>query len=172
MATSQGQADAELQEFFKNKEDVGRAILQSDEALTEKEREAADAKARAEEAERKNEIQRRRQEDLEQKLEDQRRSHEANIQYLKEKMEGDREKMLKEQNKMLESKLREQRTMLEAGFKKHSDQLNEEIGQLRRQSENVRKPSWLSDILDAASLVLPGCFGKAVGIVSNLFRRL
>ncbi|XP_054855524.1 guanylate-binding protein 1-like [Eublepharis macularius] len=165
-------ADAELQQFFKGKEDVGRAILQSDEALTEKEKEAQDAKARAEAAEREKEIQKQQQAALEQKLEDQRRSHEANIQYLKEKMERDREKLLEEQNKMMDSKLREQKAMLDAGFQKRADELNEQIGQLRRESENVRKPSWISSILDAASLVLPGVFGKAVGVLSNLLGRI
>ncbi|XP_048357656.1 guanylate-binding protein 1-like [Sphaerodactylus townsendi] len=98
-------ADTELQEFCKNKEDVGRAILQSDEALTEKEKEAADAKARAEEAERKNEIQQLQTADLEQALKYQKQSYEAYIQYLKENLEKDQEKLLEEQNKMLESKL-------------------------------------------------------------------
>ncbi|XP_054855283.1 guanylate-binding protein 1-like [Eublepharis macularius] len=155
-------ADAELQQFFKGKEDVGKAILQSDEALTEKEKEAEDAKARAEAAERENEIQRQKQAEMEQKLEDQRRSHEANIEHLKEKMEKDREKLLEEQNRVMESKLREQHIMLEAGFKKHADQLNDQIGQLKKQCERMKKRSWFSGILDFASLILPGFVGKAL----------
>ncbi|XP_015264865.1 PREDICTED: guanylate-binding protein 1-like [Gekko japonicus] len=99
-------ADVVLQQFFKDKEDVGRAILQSDEALTEKEKEAEDARTRAEAAERENEIQRQKQAELEEKLEDQRRSHEANMEHLKEKMERDRELLLEEQNRVMEAKLR------------------------------------------------------------------
>ncbi|KAL8219637.1 UNVERIFIED_CONTAM: hypothetical protein K2H54_029818 [Gekko kuhli] len=165
-------AEAELEQFFKDKETVGRAILQSNEALTQKEKEVEEAKARAEAAEREREIQSQKQAKLEQKLEDQRRSHEANMEYLKEKMEKDRDKLLNEQEKMMEAKLREQKNLLEAGFKKHADQLNEEIGQLRRQSENIKKPSWLSDILDVASLALPGVVGKAIGCGVGLVRRI
>ncbi|XP_060114400.1 guanylate-binding protein 1-like isoform X1 [Heteronotia binoei] len=155
-------ADVVLQQFFKDKEDVGRAILQSDEALTEKEKEAEDAKARAEAAERENEIQKQQQAALEEKLEDQKRSHEANIQHLKEKMAQDREKLLEEQNKVMEAKLREQRTLLEAGFQKHVDQLNDQIGHLKRQSERMKNQSWWSKILDVASMVLPVFVGKGI----------
>ncbi|XP_077192897.1 guanylate-binding protein 3-like [Paroedura picta] len=155
-------ADVVLQQFFKDKEDVGRAILQSDEALTEKEKEAEDARARAEAAERESEIQRQQQAELEQKMEDQRRSHEANIQYLKEKMESDREKLLEEQNKMMESKLREQQMLLEAGFQKHANELNEQINHLRDQCEKMKKRPWYAGILDFASLLLPGIFSRAL----------
>ncbi|XP_048355898.1 guanylate-binding protein 1-like [Sphaerodactylus townsendi] len=155
-------ADVALQQFFKEKEDVGRAILQSDEALTEKEKEAADARTRAEEAERANEIQRQKQAELEEKLEDQRRSHEANIEYLKEKMEKDQEKMLEEQNKVLESKLREQHLLLEAGFQKHADELNKQIGQLKEQNARMKKRSWFSGLLDVATLFLPGIVNKVI----------
>ncbi|XP_077192898.1 guanylate-binding protein 1-like [Paroedura picta] len=157
-------AEAELEQFFKDQEAVGRAILQSDIALTEKEKEAEDARARAEAAEREKEIQRKQQAELEQKLEDQKRSHEANIQHLKEKLEKDREKLLEEQNKMLESKLREEKALLDAGFQKDADKLKEQIDQLRKENEKIRKTSWVSTILCAASvtlsLVLPGPVGK------------
>lgn len=66
--------------------------------------------------------------------------------------------------------------MLEAGFQKRADELNEQISQLRRQNENIKKPSWLSGILDVATMVLPGVLpravGKAIGAVTNFFRRL
>ncbi|XP_077192885.1 guanylate-binding protein 3-like [Paroedura picta] len=169
-------AEAEVEQFFKDQEAVGRAILQSDEALTEKEKEAEDARARAEAAEREKEIQRKQQAELEQKLEDQKRSHEASIQHLKEKLEKDRKKLLEEQNKMLESKLREEKALLEAGFLKHAAQLKEEIHQLRKENEDIRKPSWLSRVLEVASvtlpLVLPGLIGKAVGGVTRLIKHL
>ncbi|XP_060113719.1 guanylate-binding protein 1-like [Heteronotia binoei] len=169
-------AEAELEQFFKDKEAVGRAILQSDEALTQKEKEAEEARVRAEAAERESELQKQHQAMLEQKMEDQRRSHEANIQHLMQKLEEDRKKQLEEQDKMVEAKLREQKTMLEAGFQKHANQLNDQINQLRKESEDLRKPSWLSSLLDAASvvlsLVIPGLAGKAVAVVSQFFKRL
>ncbi|KAL8219634.1 UNVERIFIED_CONTAM: hypothetical protein K2H54_029737 [Gekko kuhli] len=163
-------AVAELEQFFKDKETVGRAILQNDKALKQKEKEAEDAKARAEAAEREREIQRQKQAELEEKLEDQKRSYKANIQRLKEKMERDRELLLYEQKQMMKAKLREQKNLLDAGFQKQVDQLNEEIRQLRKEIENIRKPSWLSTILDVAALVLPGAYGKVAGVLSSFVR--
>ncbi|XP_077192896.1 guanylate-binding protein 3-like [Paroedura picta] len=144
-------AEAEVEQFFKDQEVVGKAILQSDIALTEKEKEAEGARTRAEAAERENEIQRQQQAEWEQKLEDQKRSLEANIEYLKEKMEKDREKLLEEQNKMIESKLQEQKALLEAGFQDHAAQLEEEIFLLRKESENIRRQDWITSMLNAAS---------------------
>ncbi|XP_077192888.1 guanylate-binding protein 3-like isoform X2 [Paroedura picta] len=144
-------AEAEVEQFFKDQETVGRAILQSDEALTEKEKEAEGARTRAEAAEREKEIQKQKQAELEQMMEDQKQSHEANIEYLKEKMEKDREKLLEEQNKMIESKFQEQKALLEAGFQDHAAQLKEEICLLRKESENIRRQDWITSMLNAAS---------------------
>ncbi|XP_053124833.1 guanylate-binding protein 1-like [Hemicordylus capensis] len=169
-------AEATLQQFLKDKEVVGRAILQSDEALTEKEKEMAAAKAKAETAEREQEIQKQQLATEKQKLEDQRRSYEANIKQLEQKMVKERKALLEEQERMVECKLKEQEAMLREGFKKHAAQLNNEIQQLKQENENVQKPSWLPGILgtlaDAASLVLPGWFRVGAMAFSNWMKQL
>ncbi|XP_077192884.1 guanylate-binding protein 1-like isoform X3 [Paroedura picta] len=156
-------AEAEGEQFFKDQEAVGGAILQSDEALTEKEKEAEDARARAEAAEREKEIQRQQQAEWEQKLEDQKRSHEANIEYLKEKMEKNREKLLEEQNKMLENKLWQQMVLQQAGCPKCIDHLYKQIDQLIKEIENLKQPHVFSEMLEAASMMLPLVLPELIG---------
>ncbi|XP_061452437.1 guanylate-binding protein 1-like [Rhineura floridana] len=169
-------AEAVLQQFLKEKENVSRAILLSDKALSEKEKEMAEAKAKHEAAERDREIQKQKQAELEQKLEDQNRSYEMNLQQLKEKMEKEREGLLEEQQKMMDSKLKEQEAMMKEGFQKEANRLNGEINQLRNQSQNIKKPSWMATVLgglvDAATFVLPSAVSKVAGsILSNIIRR-
>ncbi|XP_042296663.1 guanylate-binding protein 1-like isoform X1 [Sceloporus undulatus] len=169
-------AEVALQQFLKGKESIGRTILQSDEALTEKEKETAEAQAQLEAAWREQEVQRQRQAELEQKLQDQQRSYEMNMRQLEEKVARERDQLLEEQKMMLESKLEEQQAMLKGGFEKEAGRLREEIQHLQRENENMQKPSWISSLVgglaDAASLFIPGFAGRALGVVSNLFRRL
>uniref|UniRef100_A0A8C8RDJ5 GB1/RHD3-type G domain-containing protein n=1 Tax=Pelusios castaneus TaxID=367368 RepID=A0A8C8RDJ5_9SAUR len=99
-------AEKMLHEFLQSKETVGQSILQTDEALTEKEKEMAgthrgvvvccaiEAGETMPEAE------------LQQKLEDQERSFKENLQQLEEKLEDERKKLLDEQGKMVDQKLK------------------------------------------------------------------
>ncbi|XP_067317276.1 guanylate-binding protein 1-like [Anolis sagrei] len=165
-------AEAALKQFLESKEAVGRAILQSDTALSEKEKQMEEARAQAEAAQREQEVQRQRQAELEQKMQDQQRSYEENVQQLKVKMERDREQLLEEQKKMMDSRLAEQEALLNEGFQKEARQMREEFQRLKEENDRVKKPSWLETALTVGSLFLPGIAGKAVGFVTNLFRRL
>ncbi|XP_067318174.1 guanylate-binding protein 1-like isoform X1 [Anolis sagrei] len=169
-------AEEALKQFLEGKEAVGRAILQSDTALTEKEKQMEEARAQVEAAQREQEIQRQRQTELEQKMQDRERSYEENVQQLMAKMEQDREQLLEEQKKMMDSRLAEQEALLNEGFQKEARQMREEVQRLREESDRVKKPSFLERALGGlvtfGTLILPGIAGKAVGVVTNLFRRL
>ncbi|XP_061452444.1 guanylate-binding protein 1-like [Rhineura floridana] len=170
-------AEAVLQQFVMEKENVSRAILQSDKALSEKEKEMAEAKAKAEALQREQEIQKQKRVELEQKVEDQRRSYEMNLQQLKEKIEREREDLLAEQQKMMDSKLMEQEALLKDGFQKEANRMNGEIQQLKQQSENVSSPPWYSNILnglaDAVTAALPGFISRGVdALICRLTRSL
>ncbi|XP_072836203.2 guanylate-binding protein 2 [Pogona vitticeps] len=152
-------AEAVLQEYLKKKEDVGRTILQSDKNLTEKEKEMAEAKAKAEAAERERELQKQQMAEQQQKMEDLKRSYEMNRQELEEKMKRERELLLEEQQKMIESKLAEQEALLRGGFEKETRRLNEEIQYLQQENSKIKEPSWLASLvgglLSVASLFIP-----------------
>uniref|UniRef100_A0A8C3FEU9 Guanylate-binding protein/Atlastin C-terminal domain-containing protein n=1 Tax=Chrysemys picta bellii TaxID=8478 RepID=A0A8C3FEU9_CHRPI len=99
-------ADAALQEFLQSKEAVAQSILQTDEALTEKEKEMAAERARAEAAEREQQVLKQKEAELQQKLEDQDRSYQENLWQLETKLEDERKKLLEEQGKMMDQKLK------------------------------------------------------------------
>ncbi|CAM2107870.1 unnamed protein product [Caretta caretta] len=165
-----------LQEFLQSKEDVAQSILQTDEALTEKEKEMAAERARAEAAEREQEVLKQKEAELQQKLEDQDRSYQENLRQLETKLEDERKKLLEEQGKMMDQKLKEQAALLQEGFREEAGRLESEIRHLQQQNEEIRKPSWIQSALgmlgDVASLVLPGFFGKAAGAITYLIQRL
>ncbi|TFJ96684.1 Macrophage mannose receptor 1 [Platysternon megacephalum] len=169
-------ADAVLQEFLQSKEAVSQSILQTDEALTEKEKEMAAERARAEAAEREQQVLKQKEAELQQKLEDQDRSYQENVRQLETKLEGERKKLLEEQGKMLDQKLKEQEALLREGFREEAGRLENQIRHLQQQNEEIQKPSWIQSALgvlgDVATLVLPGIVGKAAGVVTSFFRRL
>uniref|UniRef100_A0A8C8SNQ6 Guanylate-binding protein/Atlastin C-terminal domain-containing protein n=1 Tax=Pelusios castaneus TaxID=367368 RepID=A0A8C8SNQ6_9SAUR len=99
-------ADEVLQEFLQSKETVGQSILQTDEALTEKEKEMAAQRVRAEAAEREKQILQQQADEQLQKLKDQERSYEENLRQLEEKLQDERKKLLEEQGKMVDQKLK------------------------------------------------------------------
>ncbi|XP_044290830.1 guanylate-binding protein 1-like [Varanus komodoensis] len=164
-----------LQQFLKAKEDVGRAILQSDKALSENEKRMKEAQARAKEAQREQESQRQQLAVLEQKRADQERSFEMNLEELRQKLQQERKQILEEQEKVMDCKLKEQEKMLKNGFQREANQLKEEVQLLREQNDEKQESfitTGLHILAEVASLYLPGFLGKAVGFVSNLLRRL
>ncbi|XP_065276388.1 guanylate-binding protein 1-like [Emys orbicularis] len=169
-------AEVVLQEFLQSKEAVAQSILQTDEALTEKEKEMAAERGRAEAAEREQQVLQQKEAELQQKLEDQDRSYQENLRQLEEKLEDERKKLLEEQGKMMDQKLKEQEALLKEGFREEAGRLENEIRRLQQQSEEIQKPSWIQSALgvlgDVATLVLPGFAGKAAGVVTSLVRRM
>uniref|UniRef100_A0A8C3HM88 GB1/RHD3-type G domain-containing protein n=1 Tax=Chrysemys picta bellii TaxID=8478 RepID=A0A8C3HM88_CHRPI len=99
-------AEEVLQEFLQSKAAVAQSILQTDEALTEKEKEMAAERARAEAAEREQQVLKQKEAELQQKLEDQDRSYQENLRQLETKLKDERKKLLEEQGKMMDQKLK------------------------------------------------------------------
>nr|XP_020670101.1 guanylate-binding protein 4-like [Pogona vitticeps] len=94
-----------------------------------------------------------------QKMEDLKRSYEMNRQELEEKMKRERELLLEERQKMIESKLAEQEALLRGGFEKETRRLNEEIQHLQQENSKIKEPSWVASLvgglLSVASLFIP-----------------
>ncbi|XP_065430016.1 guanylate-binding protein 3-like isoform X6 [Chrysemys picta bellii] len=169
-------AEELLQEFLQSKAAVAQSILQTDEALTEKEKEMAAERARAEAAEREQQVLKQKEAELQQKLEDQDRSYQENLRQLETKLEDERKKLLEEQGKMLDQKLKEQEALLKEGFWEEAGRLGNQIWHLQQQNEKIQKPSWLQSALgvltDVTTRQVPKFIGKAAGTVTNFFRRL
>uniref|UniRef100_A0A8C0H507 GB1/RHD3-type G domain-containing protein n=1 Tax=Chelonoidis abingdonii TaxID=106734 RepID=A0A8C0H507_CHEAB len=171
--TLQPQAKEVLQEFLQTQEAVAQSILQTDEALMEKEKEMG---GHCTAAEREQQVLKQKEAELRQKLEDQQRSYQENLRQLETKLEDERKKLLEEQGKMLDQKLKEQEALLREGFQEEARRLDNKIWRLQEQSEEIQEPSWIQSALevlaDVAPFVLPGLAGKAARVVSSFFRRM
>uniref|UniRef100_A0A8C6GUS2 Guanylate binding protein 7 n=1 Tax=Mus spicilegus TaxID=10103 RepID=A0A8C6GUS2_MUSSI len=95
-----------LKSFLQSQAIMEDSILQSDKALTDGERAIAAERTKKEVAEKELELLRQRQKEQEQVMEAQERSFRENIAKLQEKMESEKEMLLREQEKMLEHKLK------------------------------------------------------------------
>ncbi|ELW72647.1 Guanylate-binding protein 4 [Tupaia chinensis] len=132
-------ANEVLQGFLQSLVPMEDSILQSDKALTAGEKAIAEEQAKKEAAEKEQELLRQKQKEQEQRLEAQERSHQEHIHQLKEKMEKEKEDFLREQDRVLEHKMRVQREMLIEGFEKKSEELNKEIKQLKAEIERKKE---------------------------------
>uniref|UniRef100_A0A8C3HLH8 GB1/RHD3-type G domain-containing protein n=1 Tax=Chrysemys picta bellii TaxID=8478 RepID=A0A8C3HLH8_CHRPI len=94
-----------LQQFLKSKETVAQAVLQTDQSLTDRQREIEAERARAEAAEREAQRSQAMQAKTEQLLQDQTRSHQEHVQQLTAKMEQDRKQLLAEEGSRRRSPL-------------------------------------------------------------------
>ncbi|XP_070620790.1 guanylate-binding protein 1-like [Erythrolamprus reginae] len=155
-----------LKEFRRHKESVSKTILQNDKALEMKEKEKEDEKLKAKAKELEKEVQRWEKEMLQLRMEDHQLSQDMNVQKLKEKLVYEKQQILEEYDKMIESKLREQKSLLEEGFEEEVYQLNEKIKELRKIKEVVEKPSWLSSTLEKLKTAIT----EKLGWFRNLFK--
>lgn len=133
------QADEALQTYLMSKESVSDAILQTDQSLTEKEKEIEVQRAKAESAQATMKMLEEMQIKNQQMMEQKEKSHEEHVKQLTEKMQVERAQLLAEQERTLALKLQEQSRLLNEGFQKESRQLHNEIENLKRNMERPRK---------------------------------
>ncbi|XP_044291231.1 guanylate-binding protein 1-like [Varanus komodoensis] len=131
------QAGEALQEFLKSKEPVAKSILQTDKALTDKEKEIEAQRAQSEAAKLQQKLLEQEQARLAQMLDDQKRSHEEQLQLLKEKMGEEKERMQEETERMIQHKLKEQEKLLKEGFEEKARAMEREIQHLKEESKSA-----------------------------------
>ncbi|XP_018882214.1 guanylate-binding protein 1 isoform X1 [Gorilla gorilla gorilla] len=125
------QAEEILQTYLKSKESMTDAILQTDQTLTEKEKEIEVERVKAESAQASAKMLQEMQRKNEQMMEQKERSYQEHLKQLTEKMENDRVQLLKEQERTLALKLQEQERLLKEGFQKESRIMKNEIQNLQ-----------------------------------------
>ncbi|XP_044846743.1 guanylate-binding protein 1-like isoform X6 [Mauremys mutica] len=128
-----------LQQFLKSKETVAQAVLQTDQSLTDRQREIEVERARAEAAEREAQLSQEMQARTEQLLQDQERSHQEHVQQLTAKMEEERRQLLAEQETALALKLQEQERLLREGLRGEVAQLQQQIQNLTKEMSRPRR---------------------------------
>ncbi|ELR57842.1 Guanylate-binding protein 6 [Bos mutus] len=169
-----------LQSFLQSQVVVEKSILQADKALTDGEKAVAEERARNETAEKELELLRQKLQEQQQEMEAQQRSLQENIAQLTEKLESERENILREQTMMLEHKLKAQEALLKEGFRQKSENMSAEINHLRNMIDNTNdgNASWIALVLDrfgkeiASVLCAPGkLLGHIVRGMGSLFKK-
>ncbi|NP_001423773.1 guanylate-binding protein 3 isoform 5 [Homo sapiens] len=126
------QAEEILQTYLKSKESVTDAILQTDQILTEKEKEIEVECVKAESAQASAKMVEEMQIKYQQMMEEKEKSYQEHVKQLTEKMERERAQLLEEQEKTLTSKLQEQARVLKERCQGESTQLQNEIQKLQK----------------------------------------
>eukprot|EP00073_Rattus_norvegicus_P021690 XP_006233487.1 PREDICTED: guanylate-binding protein 1 [Rattus norvegicus] len=121
------QADEVLQKYLQSKEAITTAILQTDQSLTEKEKEIEVERKKAESAQAAAKLLEETQKKNEKLMEQKERSYQEHMKQLTEKMENDRIQLKAEQERILSLKLQEQKQLLQEGFREESRKLQEEM---------------------------------------------
>uniref|UniRef100_E1B824 GB1/RHD3-type G domain-containing protein n=3 Tax=Bos TaxID=9903 RepID=E1B824_BOVIN len=100
-------ANEVLQSFLQSQAALEKSILQADKALTDGEKTVAEERARNEIAEKERELLKQKLQEQQQEMEAQKKSFQENIAQLTEKLEKEKENLLREMNMMLEHKMKE-----------------------------------------------------------------
>ncbi|XP_078307833.1 guanylate-binding protein 6-like isoform X2 [Panthera onca] len=165
-------ANEVLQNFLQSQASIEKSIWQADKALTDGEKAIAVERASKEAAEKEQEVLRQKLLEQEQQIEAQQRSLQENIAQLKEKMERETENIIKEQNMMLEHKLKVQEDLLKEGFRKKSEEMDEEIRQLKRTIDTTKnnEASWFTQALDRFGSEIISIFASPVRVLDTVVR--
>uniref|UniRef100_A0A8C8X189 Guanylate binding protein family member 6 n=2 Tax=Panthera leo TaxID=9689 RepID=A0A8C8X189_PANLE len=165
-------ANEVLQNFLQSQASIEKSIWQADKALTDGEKAIAAERASKEAAEKEQEVLRQKLLEQEQQIEAQQRSLQENIAQLKEKMERETENIIKEQNMMLEHKLKVQEDLLKEGFRKKSEEMDEEIRQLKHTIDTTKnnEASWFTQALDRFGSEIISIFASPVRVLDTVVR--
>uniref|UniRef100_A0A8C9I660 Guanylate binding protein 2 n=1 Tax=Piliocolobus tephrosceles TaxID=591936 RepID=A0A8C9I660_9PRIM len=126
------QAEEILQTYLKSKESMTDAILQTDQTLTEKEKEIEVEHVKAESAQASAKMVEEMQIKYQQMMEEKEKSYQEHVKQLTEKIERERAQLLEEQERTLTSKLQEQAQLLKERCQGESTQLQNEIQKLQK----------------------------------------
>ncbi|XP_054576630.1 guanylate-binding protein 1-like [Eptesicus fuscus] len=138
------QSEEVLQTYLKSKESVTDAILQTDQTLTEKEKEIEVQRVKAESAEAAAKMLEEMQKKNQQMMEEKEKSYQEHVKQLTEKMEQERAQLMAEQERAMALKLKEQALLLKEGFQNESRQLQREIDNLRNNMSRKKKKCVIS----------------------------
>ncbi|XP_006831130.1 PREDICTED: interferon-induced guanylate-binding protein 1-like [Chrysochloris asiatica] len=131
------QAEETLMKYLESKEDVAGALLQTDQSLTEKEKEIEVERVKAESAEAATKMLEKLQKKNQLMMEQKDKSYQEHVRQLTEKMQSDRVQLMAEQEKILALKLQEQKLLLLEGFEKESKKLLNEIQDIKNRPVDI-----------------------------------
>ncbi|XP_023576068.1 guanylate-binding protein 1-like [Octodon degus] len=133
------EAEEVLQNYMQSKEDMTNAILQTDQTLTEKEKEIEVERVKAELANAATKMMEEMQKKTQEMLEQKEKSHQEHIRQLTMKMEEESAQWKKEHQETLALKLQEQASLLREGFQNESRLLHMEMERLKDTINNTHR---------------------------------
>ncbi|XP_056389823.1 guanylate-binding protein 1-like [Hyla sarda] len=153
------QAEIVLKEYLKSQEHIGYTILKSDEALTAKEKEIEEEKARKKIEEMEQKVREMEESQEKRKLEDNEMSMEKNMMGLLEKVAKERAQTAAELQRVIAEKERERDSFEKQGFTKQANMYRAQIEDLQEKEKGQQEPEWYTPIMDTfksvAKTVLP-----------------
>ncbi|XP_053551067.1 guanylate-binding protein 1-like [Bombina bombina] len=153
------QAEEVLQEFLKSKESIENTILKSDDALTEKQKEIEEEKAKAEAQEIERKVSEKRESQQKQKIDDQIKTVAENTEQLLEKLKMERQKHQHELERLMFEKRREQELLCHQGSYHQAKLYQAQIEDIQKERRESNDPEWYTPIIEtfksAAKVILP-----------------
>ncbi|XP_016385411.1 guanylate-binding protein 1-like [Sinocyclocheilus rhinocerous] len=175
---SQIMSEEVLSIYLRAKEEAGNMILQSDQSLSAAEQEKEVQRL-------KNEILEQRQRGLEeqnwlqeQAFKDMQSAHDEHVNQIVSQMEREQERMRRDNQRVLEAKVKEREALLQQGFQQEAARMQREVDSLKgdMNKQETSQRSTLSKVVDGignmATFLLPGFVPKAVGFGLSLLSKL
>ncbi|KAF4076587.1 hypothetical protein AMELA_G00216770 [Ameiurus melas] len=150
------QAEVVLERFRSEKSVEAKLIIQTDEQLTESEKNIQEEKEQAALLEQQCKVAQKRKLEMEQLMQEERENHVQRLQQLERKFDEEKLQQQQEQDRALDSKLAEHEELMTKGFKEKAQMLELEIEQLKeeknKQSGSVFK-DYVMPFVDTAKEV-------------------
>ncbi|XP_062387476.1 guanylate-binding protein 1-like [Sardina pilchardus] len=124
-----------LERFLQERSAEANSILMADQKLSEVEKQMAEARECEALQKQQVKVAEQHQQDLQRVREDEQRSQEERLRRMVEKMEEEKRLQLEELERAMDCKLKEQKEMMEKGFRNQADIMNQEIEQLKKEKE-------------------------------------
>ncbi|XP_050980250.1 guanylate-binding protein 1 isoform X4 [Labeo rohita] len=171
---SQIMSEEVLSRFLKTKEETGNMILQADESLSAAEQEKEAEKMKTEILKQQKRSLKEQNRLQEQMYQDMQRTCDEHMNQIIYQMEREQDRMRRDNERVLEAKLRESKALLKMGFQWEAARMQSEINSLKAEMEKEKssQPSKLGQALNrigmATTLLAPGFPLKLIGVGISL----
>ncbi|XP_073705193.1 guanylate-binding protein 2-like [Garra rufa] len=159
-----------LSKFLKTKEDIGNMILQADESLNSAEQEKEVEKMKTEILKQQKRSLKEQNRLQEQAFKDMQRTYDENVNHIIYQIEREQDRMRRDNERVLEAKIRENKALLKLGFQWEAARMQSEIDSLKAEmvKDKSSQPSKLGRALNcigmATTLLAPGFTPKMIGV--------
>ncbi|XP_058274894.1 guanylate-binding protein 1-like [Hemibagrus wyckioides] len=149
------QAEEVLQRFMNWKSAEAKLILQTDEQLTESEKQIQEEKEQAALLEQQCKVEKEKQKEMEKLIQEEKVNHQQRVQQMEKKFEEEKSQQQEEMRRALESKLAEQKELIQKGFDEKAQLMGLEIEQFKKEKDKEKESSsifkdYVMPIIDTA----------------------